>query len=50
MSILLVVGYALVGAIIYVVITYKTKLIEDVFGKEIINKIKNKLKLGRVIK
>lgn len=38
-SILVVMLYAIVGGIIYLTITYKTKTIETIFGKEFINKI-----------
>lgn len=48
-SVLIVVGYALVGAIIYLVMTYKAKLLQDVFGDDFLTKIKNKLKMKRGI-
>ena len=48
MSALLVLGYALIGGIIYLVISYKTKLIDDVFGSDFITKLKNKLRIRRV--
>ena len=48
-SVLLVIGYALVGAIIYLVMTYKAKLLQDVFGDDFLTKIKNKLKMKRGI-
>lgn len=36
---------SIIGAIIYIFITYKLNVINEVFGKEFINKIKNKLHL-----
>ena len=36
---------SIIGAIIYIFITYKLNVINEVFGKEFINKIKNKLQL-----
>ena len=36
--------YALVGGIVYFVITYKNDLLYDVFGKEYVDKILNKIK------
>ena len=43
--------YAVVGAIVYIFITYKTGLLQDVFGKDIFDKILRKLHLKkRVIK
>ena len=36
---------SIIGAIIYIFITYKLGVIKDVFGKELINKIRNKLHL-----
>lgn len=36
---------SIVGAIIYIFITYKLGVIKDVFGKELINKIRSKLHL-----
>lgn len=36
---------SIIGAIIYVFITYKLGVIKDVFGKELINKIRSKLHL-----
>ncbi len=41
-SVLIVVGYAVAGAIIYFVLTYKFKLIHEVFGEDFLTKIKNK--------
>ena len=42
---------AVVGAIVYIFITYKTGLLQDVFGKDIFDKILRKLHLKkRVIK
>ena len=45
MSILIVILYAIVGAIIYFVFTYKTKVIDNIFGKNFINKILEKFKI-----
>ena len=36
---------SIIGAIIYIFITYKLGVIKDVFGKELINKIRSKLHL-----
>ena len=49
LSVLLVLGYTLVGGGIYLLLTYKFKLLQDVFGEEMLNKIKTKLKLKRGI-
>ena len=42
-SILIVCIYATLGAIIFLFITYKTKTIENVFGKEEVNDLINKI-------
>ena len=47
MSVLIVIFYAIIGAIIYLVMTYKAGLLKDVFGDDILNKIKNKLRLKK---
>lgn len=50
-SLLIVVLYALIGAIIYLLLSYKAGLITNIFGKDIFDKIKGKLHLKkRVIK
>ena len=41
---------SIVGAIIYFVITYKLNIIHDVFGIELINKVKKKLHLKQCLK
>ena len=41
--------YAVVGAIIYLVITYKSNLIEDIFGKRLLDQILIKLRLKKHI-
>lgn len=38
---------SIIGAIIYIFITYKLNVINEVFGKEFINKIKNKLHIKK---
>ena len=48
-SVLNVIIYAVVGGVLYLVMTYKTNLLQDVFGKDILTKIKNKLRLKRGI-
>lgn len=45
MSILIVILYAIVGAIIYFVFTYKTKVVSNIFGKNFFNKILSKFKI-----
>ncbi len=42
--------YALIGIIIYITVSYKTKLLQDIFGKENIIKIKNKLSFKKLKK
>lgn len=44
MSVLQVLVYALIGGTVYLIVTYKSGLLENIFGKEILNKIINKLK------
>jgi len=39
-SVFLIIIYALIGGSVYIFITYKSKTIEYIFGKEILNKIK----------
>ena len=39
--------YSMVGVVIYFGILYLTKSIDDIFGKDIIGKLKNKLKLNK---
>jgi len=40
--------YAIIGASVYIIITFKTKTIDNIFGKEIMKTVKNKLfKSGR---
>ena len=38
---------SIIGAVIYIFITYKLNVINEVFGKEFINKIKNKLHIKK---
>lgn len=42
-----VIVYTVVGVLTYLLISYKTGLIDDVFGKNIINKIRNKISLKK---
>ena len=44
-AIIITIINSIIGAIIYIFITYKLNVINEVFGKEFINKIKNKLHL-----
>ncbi len=44
-SILIVILYAIVGAIIYFIFAHKTKVIDNIFGKNFINKILEKFKI-----
>lgn len=44
-SILIVMLYAIVGAVIYFVLTYKFKVVENIFGEKFITKILNKFKI-----
>lgn len=44
-ALIVVVINSIIGAIIYIFITYKLGVIKDVFGKELINKIRSKLHL-----
>ena len=39
---------AIIGAITYLYTAYKMQILQDVFGKEFLNKIIKKLTLGRV--
>lgn len=39
-----VIVYSLIGAVIYIVIAYKSKLLEQVLGQNFLTKIKNKIK------
>ncbi len=43
-SAFVVVLYSILGAVIYLTIAYKTKIINEIFGKNILEKIVNKLK------
>ena len=45
MSILIVILYAVIGATIYFTFTYKTKVVDNIFGKNFINKILAKFKI-----
>ncbi|MEG1495002.1 MAG: polysaccharide biosynthesis protein [Bacilli bacterium] len=47
LNILIIMFYALVGGIIYITILYKNHTLEQVFGSEILNIIKSKLKRGK---
>lgn len=42
------IGYGLIGGFIYLFTAYKTGLLNDVFGKEYLNKILKKLTFGKV--
>lgn len=42
-AIIVIIINTVIGGIIYIFITYKLKVIENIFGKEMINKIKTKL-------
>ena len=46
-SLLIMIGYATIGAIIYIYINCKNGLIYDIFGKDIFNKILNKLHIRK---
>ena len=45
LSFVIAVIYALIGGTVYLIYTYKTKTLENVFGKMFLNKITNKLKI-----
>lgn len=45
LSFVIVVIYALIGGSVYLIYTYKTKTLENVFGKKFLNKITSKLKI-----
>ena len=45
LSFVIAVIYALIGGTVYLIYTYKTKTLENVFGKKFLNKITNKLKI-----
>lgn len=45
-SILIVALYAFVGGVTYLFVTYKLNIINELFGKEMINKLLNKVTLG----
>ena len=42
-AIIVIIINAVIGGIIYIFITYKLKVIENIFGQNMINKIKSKL-------
>lgn len=45
LSFVIAVIYALIGGSVYLIYTYKTKTLENVFGKKFLNKITSKLKI-----
>ena len=45
LSFVIAVIYALIGGSVYLIYTYKTKILENVFGKKFLNKITSKLKI-----
>lgn len=45
LSFVIAVIYALIGGTVYLIYTYKTKTLENVFGKKFLNKITSKLKI-----
>ncbi len=45
LSFVIAIIYALIGGTVYLIYTYKTKTLENVFGKKFLNKITNKLKI-----
>jgi O-antigen/teichoic acid export membrane protein len=47
-AIMYVAIFAIVGAVVYFVLTYKLGLIDKILGKKMINKILNKVTLGKV--
>ena len=40
--------YAFVGAVVYIFTSYKTGLLEEVFGKDLLNKILSKITFGKI--
>jgi polysaccharide transporter, PST family len=44
----IIIIYSLIGSAIYIFITYKNKIISDIFGNELINKILKKIKIKKV--
>ena len=42
--------YGIIGVVIYLIISYKNKSLENVFGSELIDKVLTKLKLNKLIK
>lgn len=47
-SIIIIVINAIIGGIIYIGISYKTRLLNDIFGDELVHKILKKLTLGKL--
>ena len=47
-SIILIAIDTIIGGIIYIGISYKTHLLNDIFGDELISKILKKLTLGKL--
>lgn len=47
LSLVIAIIYAIIGGGVYLFYTYKTKTLENVFGEELFNKIKRKLKLSK---
>ena len=44
LSLIIALVYAIIGGTVYLIYTYKTKTLENVFGEELFNKIKKKIK------
>lgn len=47
-SIIIIVVNAIIGGIIYIGVSYKTNLLSNIFGDELVNKILKKLTLGKL--
>lgn len=47
LSFAIAIFYTLVGAVVYLSYVYKTKTLENIFGKEVFDKVKRKLKLSK---
>lgn len=47
LSLIIALVYAIIGGTVYLIYTYKTKTLENVFGEELFNKIKKKLKIKK---
>ena len=47
LSFIIAITYTIVGAVVYLGYTYKSKTLQNIFGEEMFDKIKTKLKLAK---